>query len=135
MFVLDMGMFYNIYQIAINSKIRIGKECIMKISVNEVEIEIGDWNSKLKVTTIVLATISIILLALNLFTKIIVPGLVPITIGCTMLLLGVREFNVYFKREKHYLVLVTAGILSLIFIFCLYTGINQIISAMTDLFL
>lgn len=107
----------------------------MKISVNEVELEIGEWNTKLKVTTIVLATISIILLALNLFAKIIVPGLAPITIGCTMLLLGVREFNVYFKGKKNNLILVMAGILTFAFVFCLYIGINQIISAMTDLIL
>ena len=61
------------------------------------------------------------------------PGLVPIAIGGTMLLLGVREYNIYFKKNKHYLILVTAGILTLIFIFCLYTGINQSITVMTNL--
>lgn len=105
----------------------------MKISINGAEIEIGDWNSKLKATTIILATISIILFALNLFAKITVRGLIPIAIGCTMLMLGVREYNIHFKRNKHYLILVTAVILTLIFALCLYTGINQIITVMTDL--
>ncbi|HHV08983.1 MAG TPA: hypothetical protein GXX75_01735 [Clostridiales bacterium] len=103
----------------------------MKITVYSAEIEISDWSRKLKIATIIFAAITAISSIILLFTKVVIPGLVPIALGCTTLLLGVKSFNVYFKRQKSKLFLLTGIVLTLIFACGLYIGIDQVITEFT----
>ncbi len=100
----------------------------MKITFLSAEIEISDWNHKLKIATIIFAAITAISSAILLFTKVAIPGLAPIAFGCTMLLLGVKSFNVYFKGQKNKLFMLTGIVLTLIFACGLYLGVNQVIT-------
>lgn len=101
----------------------------MKKSFGGFDIEISDWTPKLKIVTIVFATITIVSSAMTLFLGYIVPGLAPIALGVTLLLLGTRELNAYFKENKSKSALALGIILTLLFVFHLYLGIQQILIA------
>jgi membrane-bound ClpP family serine protease len=101
----------------------------MKIRFYDSEFEISDWNPKLKVTTAIFVVITMFVSALNLIVKITVPGIFPITIGCTMFLLGIREYNIYIKENKRKLHMITGIIFTIMFAYCLYFGINQLITS------
>jgi Na+-transporting methylmalonyl-CoA/oxaloacetate decarboxylase beta subunit len=105
----------------------------MKIPFHGLDIKISDWSAKLKVATILCGIITVLFSVLMIFSKFTVPGFIPIAMGCTLLLLGVREYNIYFKlkEKKRYLILAVAITLTLLFALCLYIGINQIIAAVT----
>lgn len=100
---------------------------LVKIMTNNAEFVISDWNNKLKIATIILGVITAIASVILFFTKIFIPGLIPISLGCTTLLLGVKAFNVYFKDQKNKLFLVIGVTLTLVFASGLCIGINQII--------
>lgn len=103
----------------------------MKKSFGGFDIEISDWTPKLKIVTIIFAAITIVSSAMTLIFKYTVPGLVPIGLGVTMLLLGTREFNMYFKERKSRCTLALGIVLTLIFAFNLYIGIDQIVTTIT----
>lgn len=105
----------------------------MKIPVCGAELEISDWSYKLKIATFVLAVSTIISYILMLFTEIELSGLPPITLGCTLLLLGIKMFNVYFKGRKHKVLLMVGIVFSVMYTFLLYVGINKIVDTINGL--
>ena len=74
-----------------------------------------------------LGVITVLLFILLVGAKVVVPGLMPIVIGTMLLLLGVRSFNIYFKKNKSEWHLMIGIICTLVFVGALYVGINQII--------
>lgn len=111
-----------------------GGENIMKKSFGGFDIEISDWTPKLKIATIVFAAIAFISSVRALISGNHIPGLIPLTIGVTMLLLGIRELNLYFKEKKSKVSLMLGILLTLLFAFNLYLGIDQILTQFTFFF-
>lgn len=105
----------------------------MKRSICGLEVEISDWTPKVRTAAAIFAAISMGFLALALFMKITVPGMTPITMGITALLLSVRELNVYLKSEKSKLTLILGILLSLLFAVGLCIGIHQMVDALMGL--
>ena len=101
----------------------------MKISFLGLPLEISDWSKKLKVVTLAIAMIALFSAGLTLFVGVTIPGLTPIAMGMVMLLLGIKEFNVYFKEKCPKLHLILGVILTVIYGLNLYTGITQIHTA------
>lgn len=101
----------------------------MKISFWGQLLEISDWSKKLKVVTLIIAMITLFSVGLTLFAGVTIPGLTPIAMGMVMLLLGIKEFNVYFKEKGQKLHLILGVILTVIYGLNLYTGIIQINTA------
>lgn len=101
----------------------------MKKSIWGMDVEISDWTRKLKIITLVFSVITIISCIMTLFLNYTIPGLSPISLGIVMLLLGIRELNIYFKEKKSAFISVLGIILTLLFAFLLYIGIDQILDA------
>lgn len=101
----------------------------MKISFWGQLLEISDWSKKLKVVTLIIAMITLFSVGLTLFAGVTIPGLTPIAMGVIMYLLGIREFNVYFKEKRQKLHLILGVYLTVIYGINLYTGIIQINTA------
>lgn len=101
----------------------------MKISFLGLPLEISEWSKKLKVVTLVIAMIALFSAGLTLFAGVTIPGVTPIAMGMVMLLLGIRELNVYFKEKRQKLHLILGGILTVIFVLNLCSGITQINTA------
>lgn len=100
----------------------------MKRSIGGFDIVISEWTPRLKISTVVFAVITLISSAITLFGNYKIPGLTPIALGITMLLLGVREWNRYFKTKKSIGVLLIAIIDTLLFVVLLIIGIDQIMT-------
>lgn len=66
------------------------------------------------------------------YMKYTIPGLSPICLGMVMLLLGVRELNIYFKEKKSSVLAVLGIVMTLLFGFLLYLGIDQILTAVMN---
>lgn len=101
----------------------------MKISFLGLPLEISEWSKKLKVVTLVIAMIALFSAGLTLFAGVTIPGVTPIAMGMVMLLLGIRELNVYFKEKRQKLHLILGAILTVIFVLNLCSGITQINTA------
>lgn len=104
----------------------------MKKSILGLDVEISDWNPKMKVVAIILSVITVISAAMTVFLKITVPGLTPIAFGTVLLLLGTREFNYYFKVKRSGISLVLGIIMTVLFVVDLYIGANQIITSLWE---
>jgi len=101
----------------------------MKISFLGLTLEISEWSKKLKIATVIMAIITLFFAGLTLFVEITIPGVTPIAMGIMLLLLGIREFNVYFKEEPQKQHLILGVILTVMFVLNLYSGITQIHTA------
>lgn len=97
----------------------------MKMQFGGFNVHISEWSAKLKIATIVFATITAVSVALTIFGGYTIPGLSLIALGAMFQLLGIKAYNVYFKRSTSKVVL-SAGIVStLFFAGCLCVGIKQ----------
>lgn len=103
----------------------------MKKSFLGFDIEISDWTPNLRIATIISAVITLISSAITLLWKYRIPGLTPLAFSLTMLLLGVRELNVYFKVKHNKYFLVMGVIFTLGYAFNLIVGILQILTAVS----
>lgn len=101
----------------------------MKKSFGGLDIEISDWTPKLKIAAVIFSFITIISIGITIFFRYTIPGLTPITFSIVMLLFGIREFNVYFKRNKNKFIITLGIIFTMLFAFGLCIGIKQIVDA------
>lgn len=101
----------------------------MKKAVGGFTVEISDWTPKLKMLTIIFAALTIISSAITLIFHYTLPGLSPIVLGVTMHLLGIKEYNIYFKQKRSRWILALGIIFTSLFAFNLYIGIQQIVTA------
>lgn len=100
----------------------------MKKNIHGFDIEFSDWTPKLKIITITCVTLTVISLSITWLLNYSVPGLTSISFGITMLLLGIREFNIYYKEKKSIIILFFGILLTLLFAYNLYNGIDQILT-------
>lgn len=100
----------------------------MKKNIHGFHIEFSDWTPKLKIITITCVTLTALSFSLTWFLNYAVPGLTSISFGITMLLLGVREFNIYYKEKNSIIILFFGILLTLLFAYKLYNGIDQILT-------
>lgn len=102
----------------------------MKIDIFGVPVTVTDWSRRLQCTAIICAAITIVLAGVHLLTGYFIPGVMPIFMGVTMLLMSTRMFNVYAAQGKRRSDLVFGLVYAALFAADLALGIAQILHAL-----